>query len=211
MARHTKSVCRLCRREGLKLFLKGDRCFTEKCAFERREYAPGQHGQARAKKQTEYGHQLREKQKVKRIYGLLERQFRITFERAERMRGVTGQNLLQLLERRLDNVVYRAGLARSRKEARLLVLHGHVAVNTKRVNIPSFVVKAEDVVSVHEASKKLAKVADSLEGVDRRGGVPDWLVSNKGDLAATVASLPTRQHLSGMPINEQLVVELYSK
>lgn len=211
MARYTQSVCRLCRREGLKLFLKGDRCFTEKCAVERRAYAPGQHGQNNRRKQTEYGHQLREKQKVKRIYGLMERQFRITFERAERMKGVTGQNLLQLLERRLDNVIYRAGFARSRQEARLLVLHGHVAVNGKRVSIPSYVVREQEVVGIHDKSKTMAKIAESIEGVDRRGGVPDWLSLDKGALASTVATLPTREHIGGMPINEQLVVELYSK
>lgn len=210
MARHTESVCRLCRREGIKLFLKGDRCLTEKCAFERREYGPGQHGQRRRQKQTEYGVQLREKQKIKRMYGLVERQFRIFFERASIMRGVTGNNLLQLLERRLDNVSYRCGIGRSRKEARQLVMHGHVCVNGKLVTIPSYVVGEGDEVTVHEPSKLNASIVESVEGVDRRGGIPDWLQFDKKALAGRVVALPDRQAIT-MPIQEQLVVELYSK
>lgn len=210
MARHIESVCRQCRREGLKLFLKGDRCLTEKCAIERREYAPGQHGQRRRQKQTEYGMQLRAKQKIKRLYGLVERQFRIFFERAERMRGITGNNLLQLLERRLDNVVYRCGVGRSRKEARQLVLHGHVCINGKRVTIPSYVVAEGDDIAVHEGSKTNVSIVESVEGVERRGGVPDWLQFDKKALTGRVAILPDRQAVT-MPVQEQLVVELYSK
>ncbi|MBI4366331.1 MAG: 30S ribosomal protein S4 [Deltaproteobacteria bacterium] len=209
MARHIASVCRLCRREGMKLFLKGDRCFTEKCAVERREYAPGQHGQNR-RKLSEYGVQLREKQKVRRRYGLVERQFRLTFARAEQMRGVTGENLLQLLERRLDNVVYRCGFARSLQEARQLVRHGHFAVNDRKVDIPSFTVNAGDVVRVREGSAKVARIAEAVEGVDRRGGVPEWLQVEKERMTGRIAGLPSRQHLT-LPIQEQLIVELYSK
>ncbi|MBI2346128.1 MAG: 30S ribosomal protein S4 [Deltaproteobacteria bacterium] len=209
MARHVESVCRLCRREGMKLFLKGDRCFTEKCAFERREYAPGQHGQVR-RKLSEYGTQLREKQKVRRLYGLMEQQFRRCFALAERMRGVTGENLLQVLERRLDNTVYRLGFARSRKEARQLVRHGHFAVNGRKVNIPSFLVKAGDQIHVRETSAKIARMTESVEGVDRRGGVPEWLILEKEKLTGRVSALPAREHLT-LPIQEQLIVELYSK
>lgn len=209
MARHIDSVCRLCRREGMKLFLKGDRCFTEKCAFERREYAPGQHGQMR-RKLSEYGVQLREKQKVRRAYGLVERQFRRYFAMAEQMRGVTGENLLQLLERRLDNTVYRLGFARSRKEARQLVMHGHFAVNNRKVDIPSFLVKAGDVVQVREGSGKVSRIGESLEGVDRRGGVPDWLLLEKEKMTGRVHVLPSRAHLT-LPMQEQMIVELYSK
>lgn len=209
MARHIESVCRLCRREGMKLFLKGDRCFTEKCAIERREYAPGQHGQMR-RKLSEYGVQLREKQKVRRTYGLVERQFRRYFSMAEQMRGVTGENLLQLLERRLDNTVYRLGFARSRKEARQLVLHGHFEVNGRKVDIPSYLIDSGDVVQVRQGSNKVSRIGESLEGVDRRGGVPDWLQLEKDKLVGRVASLPTRAHLT-LPIQEQLIVELYSK
>lgn len=210
MARHTESVCRLCRQDGIKLFLKGDRCFTERCAIERRQYGPGQHGQSRRRKQSEYGQQLREKQKAKRLYGLLEQQFRITFERAERMKGVTGDNLLSLLERRLDNVVYRSGLGRSRKESRQLVCHGHILVNGRRVDIPSYFVKAGDQVAVAEASQKNTQVTESIEGVDRRGGVPDWLQVERNTLLAQVVALPTAAHVT-MPIASQLIVELYSK
>lgn len=209
MARHIDSVCRLCRREGMKLFLKGDRCFTEKCAIERREYAPGQHGQMR-RKLSEYGVQLREKQKVRRTYGLMERQFRRYFAMAEQMRGVTGENLLQLLERRLDNTVYRLGFARSRKEARQLVMHGHFAVNSRKVDIPSFLVKAGDVVQVREGSGKVSRIGESLEGVDRRGGIPDWLLLEKEKMTGRVNVLPSRAHLT-LPMQEQMIVELYSK
>src|SRR5271170_6834381 len=173
MARHTDSVCRICRRENQKLFLKGDRCFTEKCAFERRGYPPGQHGQGRIKF-SEYGLQLREKQKIKRIYGLLEKQFRNLFEKAERMKGVTGSNLLSMLERRMDNVVYRTGFANSRTEARHLVRHGHFTVNGHRVNIPSYLVDKGDVVQVREKSKTMARIGGALEAVKRRE-IPQWL------------------------------------
>ncbi len=210
MARHTESVCRLCRREGLKLFLKGDRCLTEKCAIERRQYAPGQHGQRRRQKQTEYGMQLREKQKIKRLYGLVEQQFRIFFERAERMRGRTGDNLLQLLERRLDNVVYRCGIGRSRKEGRQFVLHGHVCVNGQRVTIPSYIVQEGDDISVHESSKSNTAIVESVEGAERRGGTPDWLQFDKKAMLGKIAAMPDRQSIT-MPLQEQLVVELYSK
>ncbi|MBI2343345.1 MAG: 30S ribosomal protein S4 [Deltaproteobacteria bacterium] len=210
MARYSEAVCRFCRREGIKLFLKGDRCLTEKCAIERRQYGPGQHGQGRRQKQTEYGMQLREKQKVKRMYGLTEQQFRITFERAERMKGITGENLLQLLERRLDNTAYRCGIGRSRKEVRQLVMHGHVRVNGHRVSIPSYTVRQGDEITVDPKSEKLACIAESVEGVERRGGIPDWLHFEKMALRAQVTALPERQHLT-MPMNEQLIVELYSK
>lgn len=193
----------------MKLFLKGDRCFTEKCAVERREYAPGQHGQTR-RKLSEFGVQLREKQKLKRTYGLMERQFRRYFGLAERMKGVTGENLLQLLERRLDNAVYRLGLTRSRSEARQLVRHGHFQVNGRRMNIPSYLVKAGDVIMVAPASRQIARITESLEGVERRGGVPEWLAVEKEKGTGRVAALPTREHLT-LPIQEQLVVELYSK
>lgn len=209
MARHTASVCRLCRREGIKLFLKGDRCFTEKCAVERRQYAPGQHGQVR-RKLSEYGVQLREKQKLKRIYGVLERQFRRYFGLAERMKGIAGENLLQLLERRLDNVVYRVGFARSRNEARQLVRHAHFTVNGRKVTIPSYLVRTGDVVALAEASGKVARIGESLEGVERRGGIPDWLQVEKERSTGRVMTLPSRAHLT-LPIQEQLVVELYSK
>jgi small subunit ribosomal protein S4 len=198
----------MCRRESLKLFLKGDRCFSEKCAFDRRPYAPGQHGQARAK-QSDYREQLREKQKVKRIYGLLERQFRLFFARAERMRGVTGENLLSLLERRLDSTVYRLGLAASRIEARQLVRHNHFTVNGKKVNIPSYLVKAGDEIEVKERSRKVAKISSAMEAADRRGRVT-WLELDKKAFKGVVKGLPVREELT-LPINEQLIVELYSK
>ena len=208
MARYVGPVCRICRREGLKLFLKGERCFSEKCAFDRRPYAPGQHGQARAK-QSDYREQLREKQKVKRIYGLLERQFRLFFKRAERMRGVTGENLLSLLERRLDSTVYRLGLASSRIEARQLVRHNHFIVNGKKVNIPSYLVKSGDEIEVKERSRKVVKISSAMEGADRRGRV-SWLELDKKAFKGVVKGLPVRDELT-LPINEQLIVELYSK
>jgi small subunit ribosomal protein S4 len=210
MARDRDSKCRQCRREGIKLFLKGDRCMTEKCSIERRQYGPGQHGQKRRRRQTEYGLQLREKQKVRRIYGILENQFRISYRRAALMKGVTGANLLQILERRLDNVAYRVGFGRSRQDARQLVRHGHVCVNGRLVTIPSFTVREGDEVSIAEPSKKLSRVNESLEGVDRRGGVPEWLTLEKEKLASTVTTLPSREQVT-MPIQEQLIVELYSK
>lgn len=208
MARYTESVCRLCRREGLKLFLKGSRCYTEKCAIERREYAPGQHGQGRVK-HSEYGLQLREKQKIKRMYGLLERQFRHYFKEAERMKGITGDNLLNLLERRLDTIVYRMGFASSRAEARQLVLHGHFRVNGKKVSISSYLVETGDKITVKESSHKVAPIQRSLEAIERRG-VPAWLSLDKEKLTGVVSAYPTREELT-MPMQEQLVVELYSK
>ncbi len=208
MARYTKSVCRLCRRENLKLFLKGERCYTEKCAIDRRNYPPGQHGQDR-KKFSDYGAQLREKQKVKRLYGLLENQFRNTFKKADRQKGITGEVLLFFLERRLDNTVYRLGFTNSRNEARQLVRHNHFLVNQSKVNIPSYLVKIGDVIEVREKSKKVVRILEALEGVDRRG-VPQWLELDKEQLKGNVKALPTREDIT-IPIQEKLIVELYSK
>ncbi|MGC4114887.1 MAG: 30S ribosomal protein S4 [Myxococcales bacterium] len=208
MARYTDSACRLCRRENLKMYLKGDRCYTDKCAIERRPYPPGQHGQGRAKF-SEYGVQLREKQKVKRMYGLLERQFELYYARAAAKKGKTGENLLQALELRLDNVVFRAGFADTRTEARQMVRHGHFNVNGRRVNMPSFATKVGDVIEVREKSRKVVRVTEALEAVDRRG-VPPWLEVDKKAFKATVKAGPAREDLT-MPINEQLIVELYSK
>ena len=198
----------MCRREGLKLFFKGDRCYTEKCAFERRGYAPGEHGQSR-KKFSDYGTQLREKQKLKRMFGLLEKQFRGYFVIADRKKGITGANLLTLLESRLDNMVYRIGFASSRTEARQLVRHGHFIVNGRKVNIPSYLVKKGDVIELREKSRKVAPILESMETVARRG-VPSWLELDKENFKAVVKALPTREEIT-MPIQEQLVVELYSK
>lgn len=208
MARYTDSACRLCRRENLKMYLKGDRCYTDKCAIERRPYPPGQHGQGRAKF-SEYGVQLREKQKVKRMYGLLERQFELYYARAAAKKGKTGENLLQALELRLDNAVFRAGFADTRTEARQMVRHGHFSVNGRRVNMPSFATKTGDVIEVREKSRKVVRVTEALEAVDRRG-VPPWLEVDKKAFKATVKASPAREDLT-MPINEQLIVELYSK
>jgi small subunit ribosomal protein S4 len=208
MARYRQSVCRLCRREAMKLFLKGDRCFTNKCAIERRNFPPGQHGKRRSKI-LGYGIQLREKQKVKRFYGILEEQFRLTFQRAERMRGVTGENLLSLLERRLDNVVHRLGFAASRTQARQLVRHGHVRVNGRKVNIPSFVVGAGAVVSVKEKSRKNPLIAGAVETAKGRG-IPAWLELNAAEFEGKVIALPKREDVA-LPVNEKLIVELYSK
>jgi len=208
LARYRGSECRLCRREGLKLFFKGDRCYTEKCAFERRGYAPGEHGQAR-KKHSDYGVQLREKQRLKRMYGLLEKQFKGYFERADRMRGITGSNLLMLLERRLDNVVFRLGFAPSRNEARQLVRHSHFLVNGKKVNIPSYTVRKDDIVELREKSRKVLPILDSLETVARRG-IPGWLELDKDNFKGAVKTIPTREDIT-MPVQEHLVVELYSK
>lgn len=202
------SVCRLCRREGIKLFLKGDRCFTDKCAIERRTYSPGQHGQTR-RKLSEYGFQLREKQKVKRIYGLRERQFRRFFEEAERQKGITGINLLILLERRLDNIVCKVGFARSLKEARNLVRHGHVLVNGAKVTIPSYLVDAGDQVTLKDKAKSVRGIVESVEGAERRG-IPSWLKLTKEKFLGEVLSFPTREQIT-MPIDEHLIVELYSK
>jgi len=208
LARNTDSVCRLCRRENLKLFLKGERCYTDKCAIERRNYPPGQHGQGRPKF-SEYSLQLREKQKVKRMYGLLENQFRRTFAEAARTKGITGETLLILLERRLDNVAYRLGFASSRAEARLLVRHGHILVNGRKVNIPSFTVRVGDVISVKESSRQITRVLTALEGSQRRG-VPDWADVDRDACSGRIKILPARGDVT-MPINEKLIVELYSK
>ena len=208
MARYTESVCRLCRRENLKLFLKGERCYTDKCAIERRNYPPGEHGQGRPKF-SEYSIQLREKQKVKRIYRLMESQFRRTFDQASRIKGITGETLLVFLERRLDNVTYRLGFASSRAEARLLVRHGHILVNGKRMNIPSYQVRVGDVVSVKEQSRQMARILTAMEGVQRRG-VPDWAELDRDNCSGRIKILPTRSDIT-MPINEKLIVELYSK
>jgi small subunit ribosomal protein S4 len=208
MARCIGSVCRLCRRENQKLFLKGDRCYTDKCAFERRGYPPGQHGQGRIKF-SEYGLQLREKQKIKRIYGLLESQFRNLFEKADRMKGVTGSNLLSMLERRLDNVAYRSGFANSRAEARHLIRHGHFAVNGTRVNIPSYLVSKGDQIEVREKSKNIARIGGALEAVKRRE-IPQWIELDSGSMKSRVRDLPARDDVTA-PMEERLVVELYSK
>ncbi|HPK54387.1 MAG TPA: 30S ribosomal protein S4 [Smithellaceae bacterium] len=209
MARYTDSSCRLCRREGLKLFLKGDRCYSEKCAFERRGYAPGQHGQSHKKQASDYGVQFREKQKLKRMYRLLEKQFRSYFDKADRLKGITGTNLLLLLERRLDNMIFRMGFSNSRNEARQLVTHNHFLVNGKPVNIPSYLLKAGDVVTVREGSRKITKILEAMETVARRG-VPNWLALDKENFNASIKMLPVREDLT-MPVQEQLVVELYSK
>jgi small subunit ribosomal protein S4 len=208
MARYIGPACKLCRREGEKLFLKGDRCYTDKCAFDRRPYPSGQHGQRRVKV-TEYGIRLREKQKVRRIYGILERQFRKYFAEADRVKGVTGENLLSLLERRLDNVAYRLGFAATRADGRQLVRHGHLLVNGKPVSIPSFLVKKGDKITVHQRSRELGRVKTSVDGVDRRG-VPEWLEVDKGGLVGTVRDNPVREAIT-LPIKEQLIVEFYSR
>jgi small subunit ribosomal protein S4 len=208
LARYTDSVCRLCRRENLKLFLKGERCYTDKCAIERRNYPPGQHGQGRPKF-SEYSIQLREKQKVKRMYGLLENQFRRTFAEANRTKGITGETLLVLLERRLDNVAYRLGFASSRADARTLVRHGHLLVNGRKTNIPSYTVRAGDVISVKEQSRQLGRVVSAMEGAQRRG-VPDWVEVDRETVSGRIKILPSRSDVT-MPINEKLIVELYSK
>jgi small subunit ribosomal protein S4 len=211
MARYIGSVCRLCRREGMKLFLKGDRCFTEKCAIEKRNYAPGQHGKGgRVKTKLQgYGLQLREKQKTKRLYGMLERQFALTFDRAAQEKGVVGETLLTKLERRLDNVTYRLGFGSSRAQARQLVRHGHVRVNDRRINIPSYQVRVGDQVSLGPRAAKNALVTASVEAVKGRG-VPKWLELDATAMKGKVLSLPARDDVN-FPIQEQLIVELYSK
>jgi len=209
VARYSEAVCRLCRRENLKLFLKGDRCYTDKCAFERRSYAPGQHGQRRGRKISDYGIQLREKQKVKRIYGVLEKQFRKYYTRADRQKGITGTNLLILLERRLDNMVYRMGFASSRNQARQVVRHNHFTVNGRKVNIPSYQVKIGDVIEVREKSRKSPFILEAMETVVRRE-MPSWLEVDGSNFSGIVKEFPNREELT-MPINEQLIVELYSK
>ncbi len=208
MARYKDAVCRLCRREGTKLFLKGDRCFSAKCGIERRAYPPGQHGQGRARF-SDYGVQLREQQKVKRMYGLLEKQFAETMNRASRMKGRAGENLLVLLERRLDNVVFRMGFSTSRAEARQLVRHGHFLINGRRASIPSMLVKPGAVISVAEKSRKIVRIAGALETLESRS-VPQWVEINKETFEGTVKSLPVRDDIT-MPIQEQLIVEWYSR
>ena len=208
MARYTGPSCKLCRREGTKLFLKGDRCTSSKCALEHRSTAPGQHGAAR-KKVSEYGVHFREKQKARRYYGVLETQFRNYYAEAERMEGITGQNLLTLLERRFDNVVYRMGMAESRKEARQLVLHGHFTLNGKKVNVPSILVKPGDVIAVKESSRASAKFKALAEALESKNA-PKWLDVDKTNLTAKVVSFPAREDID-FDFNEQLIVELYSK
>jgi small subunit ribosomal protein S4 len=210
LARYTGSSCRLCRRENLKLFLKGDRCYGDKCAFERRAYAPGQHGQRRrAGKYSDYRIQLREKQKVKRIYGILEKQFRSYYYRADRQRGISGINLLTLLETRMDNIVYRMGFAASRNQARQMVRHNHFLVNGRKVNIPSYHIKPGDAVEVREKSRTAQPILEAMETVVRRG-VPNWIEIEKESFRGVLKALPSREDLT-MPIQEQLIIELYSK
>jgi small subunit ribosomal protein S4 len=208
VAKYRGPVCRLCRREGVKLFLKGTRCMTEKCAIERRSYPPGQHGQGR-QRVSEYSAQLREKQKLKRIYGLQERQFRNVFGKAERRKGITGEHLLKLLECRLDNVVYRLGFAASRKQARQMVSHGHILLNGRKTDVPAYIVKAGDVVEVRERSRQIPAVLSALEAVDGRG-MPAWLALDRGSFKGTVQGMPTKEEIA-LPVNEQMVVELYSR
>ncbi|MFH2044564.1 MAG: 30S ribosomal protein S4 [Pseudomonadota bacterium] len=209
MARYIGAVCRLCRRENLKMFLKGDRCYSDKCAFDRRSYAPGQHGQRRGRKFSDYGVQLREKQKTKRLYGLSEKQFRLFFERAERQRDITGTNLLVMLERRLDNVVYRLGFVSSRSQGRHFVRHNHFKINGKKNNIPSYLIKIGDILELNENSRNVKAISDSLDAVARRG-IPQWLELEKENFKGKVKSFPVREDIT-MPIQEQLIVELYSK
>ncbi len=209
MARYTGPVCRLCRREGLKLFLKGERCYTDSCSFERRAYVPGMHGQARRSKVSEYGRQLREKQKVKRMYGLVEKQFRRYYHMAAKKEGVTGENLLRLLERRLDNTAFRMGLSSSRDDARQLVRHGHLMINGRKCNIPSVLVKVGDTIEVREKSREKSRVTESLEAVDRRG-IPGWIEMDRKALKGKITAMPQRGDIT-MPIEERLIVELYSK
>lgn len=207
MARYTGSQCRLCRREGMKLFLKGERCFTDRCSIERRNYPPGQHGQARPRF-SDYGNQLREKQKVRRLYGVLERQFRSTVREAERMKGVSGHNLLELLERRFDNAVYRLGMATSRNEARQLVRHGHFTLNGRRLNVPSARVREGDTIGLTPRGQKAARIEGALDAVDERS-VPAWLSLDKSQKTASVIGRPQREEIT-IPIQEQLIIELYS-
>lgn len=208
MARYIGPACKLCRRENSKLFLKGDRCYTDKCAFDRRPYPPGVHGQRR-NKPTEYGVRMREKQKVRRVYGILERQFRRYFASADRQKGVTGENLINSLERRLDSAVYRLGLSATRTDARQLVRHKHVQVNGKSVNIPSYLLKAGDKITLREGSRGLKRIQQGLETAGRREQ-PEWLDFDKGSLTGTVRSLPAREAVT-LPIQEQLIVEFYSR
>jgi small subunit ribosomal protein S4 len=209
MARYIGPVCRLCRREGMKLFLKGERCYTDKCAIEKRNVPPGQHGRARKAKMVGYGIQLREKQKVKRTYGVLENQFRRYFEAADRQKGITGELLLQMLERRLDNVVYRLGFATSRPQARQLVRHGHFTVNGRKVDIPSYSVRQGDTIAVRQTSAQNPTIQHAMEEVKGRG-IPEWLLLESAGLSGRISSLPTREQIN-LPVQEQLIVELYSK
>lgn len=209
MSRYSGPVCRQCRRENVKLFLKGDRCYTDKCSVERRNYAPGQHGQRRTKV-SDYGAQLREKQKVKRSYGLQEKQFRLYFTKADRMRGVTGENLLILLERRFDSVIYRLGFAASRSQARTLVRHGHFQINGHKANIPSQLIRPNDVITLVEKSRQIACINESLDSVMRRG-VPSWVELDRDAYKGTMKTLPVRAELTTPEIQERLIVELYSK
>ncbi|MBI5741600.1 MAG: 30S ribosomal protein S4 [Nitrospirae bacterium] len=208
MARYRDALCRLCRREGEKLFLKGDRCYTDKCGVERRKYAPGQHGQKR-KKLSDYAMQLREKQKAKEIYGVLENQFKRTFSHAESMKGVAGSNLLQLLELRLDSVVYRLGFASNRRQARQFVLHGHVTVNERRVTIPSYRLRTGDIIGLKEASRKLNIIEENIAKMEHRG-LPSWLEMDINSLKGKLLQAPERDEID-LPVQEQLIVELYSK
>jgi len=208
VAKYRGPVCRLCRREGEKLFLKGARCMTEKCAIERRSYPPGQHGQGR-QRTSDYSLQLREKQKLRRIYGLQERQFRGLFERAERQTGVTGESLLRLLECRLDNVAYRLGFGISRKQARQIISHGHILMNGRKITVAGAQVKTGDVIEIRERSRNLLAIHDALESVDSRG-IPDWLELDKGAFKGVVRALPARDQIA-LPVNEQMIVELYSR
>jgi small subunit ribosomal protein S4 len=211
LARYREAKCRLCRREGMKLFLKGDRCFKDTCAIEKRNFVPGQHGRDRRPKAlVGYGLQLREKQKVRRIYGILERQFANYFQKADRKKGITGETLLLSLERRLDNVVTRLGFAASRDQGRQLVNHGNVLVNGKKVDIPSAEVNAGDVITLREKTKKVQQIQDSVATAGGRGGIPAWLQLDAANLKGTVVALPKREDVQ-MPIDEQLIVELYSK
>lgn len=209
MARYTDAVCKLCRREKQKLFLKGTRCFTEKCAIERRNYAPGQHGVTRRAKFSEYAKQLREKQKLRRIYGVLEKQFRNYYEKANRQKGITGENLVLLLEKRLDNVVFRLGLAASRRAARQIVRHRHILINDQMVDIPSYQIKVGDVIKVKDKSKKLSTIHDSVMKV-KDSTLPAWLKLDKANMSGTFLNIPTRSEIQ-LEVNEQLIVELYSK
>jgi len=210
LARHREAVCRLCRREGMKLFLKGLQCFTEKCAIEKRNFVPGQHGQSRRPKMVGYGIQLREKHKVKRTYGLLERQFRTYFEKAERTKGPTGANLMVTLERRLDNVVYRMGLAGSRSQARQLVLHGHIRVKGHKVNIPSYLVQVGEDIALKEKMHQNTMVLEARNLANSQGVAP-WLDIDRENFKARVVAMPRREDVQTPPMNEQLIVELYSK
>ena len=209
MARYTGAVCRLCRRENIKLFLKGDRCYSDKCAFDRRSYPPGDHGQRRGRKFSDYGIQLREKQKVKRLYGLSEKQFYLFFKRANRQKGVTGTNILIKLERRLDNIVYRLGFVNSRTQGRHFVRHGHFLINGKRVNIPSYQINIGDKIEIRDKSQKIQIFNDAMNAVVRRG-IPQWLELDKDSMTGSVSALPIREDITS-PMQEQLIVELYTK